>query len=167
MRVDLLSGPTTKNGRQSMPQTRGRRVAGAALLVGAPLAAVAMSGTASAVSFSGAGVVCTRLKGSTTTDTAQLSGCSNGPTGGSGVIDDFQPTVGDITWANGSTTDYTAAYTNPVRGCPPGSSLFKITGSVGSGTNPSTPVGASVKMKVCYNQTTAVLKNETGTVVKF
>ena len=72
-----------------------------------------------------------------------------------------------MTWANGSTTDYTATATNPATGCPAGSSLFKIVGSVTAGTNTSTPVGQAVKMKICLNQKTDALVNETGTTVKF
>jgi hypothetical protein len=148
--------------------TAGRLLAGAAvMLAAAPLATISFAGSASAVSFPTAGVVCTHLHGQASTLTAKLKGCTAAPTGGTGAIVNFQPTGGNVTWANGTTTDFSSTATNPATGCPSGSLLFKITGSVTGGTNPSTPVGQAVKMKICANQTTGALTNETGTNVKF
>ncbi len=141
-------------------------LAGGAVLVAAPLSTVASAGAASADSPQIA-VACTHLKGTATYDTAKVTGCPTASTGGKGAITDFLPSGGDVTWANGSTTDYTATATNPATGCPAGSSLFKIVGSVTGGTNTSTPVGQAVKMKICLNQKTDALVNETGTTVKF
>jgi hypothetical protein len=119
------------------------------------------------VSFPGGSVVCTSLRGSAATVTAKLSGCPAASTGGKGLIVNFVPVGGDVTWANGTTTAYTAIAKNPATGCPPGSALFKIVGSVTSSTNPSIPLGQTVKMKICANQTTAALRNEAGTTVTF
>ena len=141
-------------------------LAGGAVLVAAPLSTVAFAGAASAVSLQ-IGVVCTHLKGTATYDTAKVRGCSAVSTGGKGAVIDFLPSGGDVTWANGSTTDYTSTATNPATGCPAGSSLFKIVGSVTGGTNTSTPVGQAVKMRICLNHKTDALVNETGTTVKF
>jgi hypothetical protein len=147
---------------------RGRLLAGAAVMfVAAPVATISFAGTASAVESSTTGVVCTHLHGSSSTDTANLKGCTVAATGGTGAIVNFVPNGGNVTWANGTTTDYTATATNPATGCPAGSVLFKILGTVTSSTNASTPVGQAVKMKVCANQSTGALTNETGTTVKF
>ncbi len=140
--------------------------AGTAVVVAAPLSTVVFAGTASAVSPQIA-VVCTHLEGTATNETAKITGCSAASTGGKGAVTDFLPGGGDVTWANGSTTDYTSTATMPTLGCPAGSSLFEIVGSVTATTNASTPVGQVVKMNICYNQTTGALTNETGTTVKF
>ena len=139
---------------------------GGAVLAAAPLSMVASAGTASAASPQVA-VVCTHLHGTATNDTAKVKGCTASSTGGTGAIINFMPTGGDVTWANGTTTDYSATATNPATGCPSGSLAFKIVGSVTASTNASTPVGQAVKMKICANQTTGALVNETGTTVKF
>jgi hypothetical protein len=140
-------------------------LAGAVVLFVAPLATMALAGTSSAASPD-LGVACTKLRGHTDTDSANLSGCTNAPSGGTGAILNFTPTGGDVHWANDTTTQYTANYTNPSSGCPAGAMAYKIAGSVTSSTNDSTPVGQTVKMKVCL-LSTGVIKNETGTVVKF
>jgi hypothetical protein len=141
-------------------------LAGGAVLGAAPLSMVTLAGTASAVSPQTA-VVCTHLKGTATNDTAKVKGCTAASTGGKGGIINFMPSGGDVTWANGTTTDYTASATNPASGCPSGSVLFKIVGSVTASTNSGTPVGQAVKMKICANQTTGALTNQTGSTVKF
>jgi hypothetical protein len=128
-------------------------------------ATLAFAGTASAATPLSA-VTCTHLKGSSSTDTANLSGCS-AATGGSGAIMSFVPAGGDITWSNGTTTDYTDTATNSGTLCPSSSAEFNIKGTVSSSTNTSIAVGAVVKMKVCANQTNGKLKNAAGTIVKF
>jgi hypothetical protein len=148
--------------------TAGRVLAGAAMmLVAAPVATISFEGTASATTFPTSGVTCAHLHGTATNDTAKLKGCTAAATGGKGAIINFTPSGGNVTWLNGTTTDFTSSFTNPATGCPSGSSLFKITGTVSGGTNGSTPVGQAVKMQVCANQTTGALVNRTGTNVRF
>jgi hypothetical protein len=146
---------------------RGRLWTGAAvILAAAPVATTSFVETASAVSFSVGGVVCTTLHGNGSRDTANLKGCTAAPTGGTGGIINFMPSGGNVIWANGTTTNYTATYTNPTTGCPAGDGIYKITGTVTSGTNPATPIGQLVKMKICVSST-LVLTNAPGTNVKF
>jgi hypothetical protein len=142
----------------------GSLLAGAAVLVAAPLATLAFGSSASAVTSQ---VVCTKLVGTTQLKTANLSGCDAGSTGGSGAIANFSLNGGDVTWANGTTTDYTATATHRGTTCPTTSEEFKIVGSVTASTNSSTPVGQVVNMKVCFNQHNFVVRNVTGTTVKF
>lgn len=142
---------------------RGRLFLGVAILVAAPLATMAFNGSASASTL----VVCHKLVGTAANSTATVSGCPAGSTGGTGAISNFAPTGGNVTWANGTTTNFTASYTVLPTGCPSGSALFVITGSVSSSTNSATPVGQTVKMKICDNETSGVLKNKKGTTVKF
>ncbi len=144
-------------------------IAGVVGVLAPPLATVAFTEQASAAFPPGAfGVVCTSLHGKATTLTANLTGCTSGSSGGGGAIVSFTPSGGDVTWANGSTTDYTATATNPSTGCPAGWVAFKIKGAVTSGTNANTPVGQTVKMTVCSEQGgKQKLKNEVGTTIKF
>lgn len=130
------------------------------------LAALAFAGTASAVTPLSK-VTCSKLLGSD--DTAALSGCSAAATGGSGEISSFFAYGGDVTWSNGSTTDYTSTFTISGSKCPanPAVQEVNITGSVTSSTNASIPEGAVVKMTVCYNESSSKLKSAKGTVVKF
>jgi hypothetical protein len=147
--------------------TAGRLLAGAAvMLVAAPVATISFAGTASALTFPTGGVVCTHLHGNGNTLTAHVTGCTASSTGGHGAIVNFTPSGGNVTWANGSTTNYTSTATNPTSGCPSGDGIYKITGTVTSGTNPSTPAGQAVKMKICVTST-LVLTNAPGTIVKF
>ncbi len=141
-------------------------LAAGAVLAAAPLSMVALAGTASAVTFPTGGVVCTHLHGNGNTLVAKVKGCTASSTGGHGAIVNFTPSGGNVTWANGTTTDYTSTATNPTSGCPTGDGIYKITGTVTSGTNPSTPVGQAVKMKICVSST-LVLTNAAGTNVKF
>ena len=147
----------------------GLLLAGGAVLAAAPLSVAALAGTASTASAASPqiGVVCTHLNGTASNDTAKVRGCTAASTGGKGAIINFVPGGGNVTWLNGTTTDYTSTATNPATGCPSGSVLFKIVGSVTGGTNASTPVGQAVKMKICANESTGALTNETGTTVKF
>ena len=135
------------------------------LLLSVSLANLAFAGTASAVTPLSA-VTCSHLVGSANTLTATLSGCT-GATGGSGAISSFVPTGGDVTWSNGTTTDYTATATNGGTKCPSNATEFNIKGTVSSSTNTHIPVGAVVKMKVCSTASTGKLKNAPGTLVKF
>jgi hypothetical protein len=141
-------------------------LAGVAVLMAAPLVTVALTGTASALSAPDAMVVCTNLHGNADTLTGKLSGCPVGSTGGTGAIINFVPRGGNVTWANGSTTDYTSTATNPPTGCPAGSETFKIKGSVTSSTNAAIPVGQTVKMVVC-SYPNFLLENEAGTTITF
>jgi hypothetical protein len=125
---------------------------------------LAGAGAASGVSFSGGAVSCTHLVGSVALDHATLRGCSVAATGGTGTIVNFTAGGGDVTWANGTTTDYTDASTTGT-GCAAPSSELIFHGAVNSSTNPSTPVGQTVKMKVCV--TFGQVKNLKGTTVKF
>jgi hypothetical protein len=138
----------------------------AVMLVAAPVATISFAETASAVTFPTGRVVCTQLHGNGNTLVAKLKGCTASSTGGRGAIVNFTPTGGNVTWANGTTTNYTSTFTNPTNGCPTRDFVFKITGSVTSGNNPSTPVGQAVKMKICVTST-LVLTNAPGTNVKF
>ncbi len=133
-------------------------------LAGAGTASAARAGATSAASPT---VACTHLHGSSVTDTAKLKGCPLTSTGGTGAIANFVPSGGNVTWANGSTTDYTSTFTNPTTGCPNGNTPFKILGSVTASTNASISVGAVVKMKVCLNLSTGVVTNAAGTTIKF
>jgi hypothetical protein len=129
------------------------------------VATIAFAGKASAATPLSA-VTCSHLKGSIITDTATLSGCS-GTTGGSGSVSSFVPTGGDVTWSNGTTTDYTSTYANSGTKCPSTAFEVNIKGTVSSSTNTSIPVGAVVKMKVCDYASSGKSKSATGTVVKF
>jgi hypothetical protein len=145
----------------------GRLLVGAAvMLVAAPVATISLAGTASALTFPTGGVVCTVLHGNGNFLLARVKGCTASATGGHGAIVNFMPSGGNVTWANGTTTNFTSTSTNPSSGCPSGDDIFKITGTVTSGTNPSTPVGQAVKMKICVSST-LVLTNAPGTKVKF
>jgi hypothetical protein len=129
------------------------------------VASLASAGTASAATPLPA-VICSHLKGSIITDTATLSGCS-AAMGGSGSISSFVPTGGNITWSNGTTTDYTSTYENSGTKCPSTAFEVNIKGTVSSSTNNSIPDGAVVKMTVCDYPGSGRSKNATGTVVKF
>ena len=72
-----------------------------------------------------------------------------------------------MTWANSTTTDYTATATHQGKKCPKLSSEYKIVGSVTSSTNASIPNGAAVKMSVCFDQMNDQARIVTGTTVKF
>jgi hypothetical protein len=86
-----------------------------------------VGGGASGVSFSGAAVDCTHLVGSVAFDHATLRGCSLGATGGTGTIVNFTAGGGDVTWANGTTTDYTDASTAALDARPhPANSYFTV-----------------------------------------
>ncbi|MGO9344407.1 MAG: hypothetical protein ACLP6E_18120 [Acidimicrobiales bacterium] len=148
-----------------MQTVRGIKVLTAGGLLLSAVATLALAGTASA-STPASAVACTHLVGNASTLTANLSGCSAG-TGRSGSITSFVPSGGDVTWSNGTTTDYTASYTNSGTLCPAGTEEFNIKGTVSSSTNSSIPVGAVVKMKICSNPTTGKLKNASGTTLKF
>jgi hypothetical protein len=92
------------------------------------VATIAFAGKASAATPLSA-VTCSHLKGSIITDTATLSGCS-GTTGGSGSVSSFVPTGGDVTWSNGTTTDYTSTYANSGTKCPSTAFEVNIKGTV-------------------------------------
>jgi hypothetical protein len=130
------------------------------------LAGLAFVGTASAVTPLSA-VVCSHLLGFG--DSAALSGCSSAATGGFGEISTFFADGGDVTWGNGSTTDYTSTFTVSGTKCPANLSVEEdnIKGTVTSSTNASIPQGAAVKMTVCFNGSSTKLVNARGTVVKF
>jgi len=135
------------------------------LFLSLSVATLASAGTASAATPLSA-VTCSHLKGSIITDTATLSGCSAG-TGESGSISSFVPTGGNVTWSNGTTTDYTSTYKNSGNKCPSTAFEVNIKGTVSSSTNSSIPVGAAVKMSVCDYTNSGKSKNATGSVVKF
>ncbi len=148
----------------------GHLLVGAALLVVAPLATVALAGSASAVSFPGATATCTKLVGTTQSGIADanLDFCTAGSTGGNGAIANFTLHSGDVTWANGTTTDYAGTATQSGRIChAPTTVEYKFAGSVTSSTNSSIPVGAAVKMKVCFEPSNDEVRNVTGTTIKF
>ena len=134
------------------------------LLLSLSVASLAFAGSASALTPL-APVTCTHLVGSASTDTATLTGCT-GATGGSGAISSFIPTGGNVTWSNGTTTDYTDNPTTGGTACPSTTIQYNLVGSVTSSTNTSIPVGAVVKMKVCLHSS-GKIKNASGTLVKF
>ena len=140
---------------------------GAAVLVAAPIAAVALEGSISAASSPNVAVTCAKLEGTTQLQTATLSECTAGATGGGGEIANFTLTGGDVTWTNSTTTNYTATATHQGKKCPKISSEYKIVGSVTSSTNGSIPNGAPVKMSVCFDQMNDQARIVTGTLVKF
>ncbi len=144
-----------------------RLLAVAAILVAAPLATVALEGTASAVSFPGGAVTCTKIVGQTQLKTASLTGCTAAATGGTGAVANYALTGGDVTWANGTTTEYTATATRHGTDCPSVSEEFKIAGSVTSSTNPSIAAGSVVKMKVCFDPGNDEARTSKGTTIKF
>ena len=140
---------------------------GAAVLVAAPIAAVAFEGSISAASSPNAAVTCAKLEGTTQLQTATLSECTAGATGGGGEIANFTLSGGDVTWTNSTTTNYTATATHKGTKCPTISSEYKIVGSVTSSTNASIPTGAPVKMSVCFDQMNDQARIVKGTTVKF
>jgi hypothetical protein len=144
-----------------------RLLAVAAALLAAPLATVAFGGTASAASFPGAAVTCTRIVGQTQLKTATLTGCTAASTGGRGAVANYALNGGDVTWTNGTTTNYTATATRQGTDCPSVSEEFKIAGSVTSSTNPSIAVGSAVKMKVCFDPGNDEARTSKGTTIKF
>jgi hypothetical protein len=124
-----------------------------AVLAVAPLATVAFGGPASAVHFSGSAVTCGKLVGTTQPgiEFANASFCTAGSTGGSGHIANFTLNGGDVTWANGTTTDYTDTATPKGIGCHKAiQQEYVLVGSVTSSTNSSTPIGQVVKIQLCY-----------------
>jgi hypothetical protein len=135
------------------------------LFLTASLGTLAVGGTASAVTPSSA-VTCSYLKGNSGTDTATLKGCSAG-TGGSGAITAFTPGGGDISWSDGTTTDYSSIANQGGTDCPSNAFELVIIGHVSSSTNGSVRVSSAIKMMVCVSETTSKLKNARGTVVKF
>jgi hypothetical protein len=135
------------------------------LLMTLSLGILGFAGTASAISPLSA-VTCSHLLGSSNEESASLSGCS-AVTGGSGTIASFTAVAGNITWTNGSTTDYTSTYTTGGAKCPGTVVQVNVKGTVTSSTNASIPEGALVKMTVCYNESSGKLKSAHGTVVKF
>jgi hypothetical protein len=132
----------------------GRRVlAVAAVLTAAPMATLAIGGTASAVRFSGGSVTCNQLAGSLQPGIGfgDLSGCTAGITGGSGQIANFTFSGGNVTWGNGTTTNFTGTSKQKGIGCHQSvAKEYVLKGSVTSGTNSSTPVGQAVKIQFCY-----------------
>jgi hypothetical protein len=140
---------------------------GAAVLVAAPIAAVALAGSVSGASSPNVAVTCAKLEGTTQLQTATLGQCTAGATGGNGTVANFTLGGGDVTWANSTTTDYTATATQQGKKCPKLSKEYKIVGSVTSSTNASIPNGAAVKMSVCFDQMNDQARIVTGTTVKF
>jgi hypothetical protein len=130
-----------------------RVLAWTAVLAVAPVATLAFEGTASAVHFPGAAVTCAQLEGTTQPgiETASLSHCTAGVTGGSGQISNFTLGGGNVTWANGTTTDYSDTATQKGKGCHASvSKEYVLVGSVTSSTNSSTPPGQQVKIQLCF-----------------
>jgi hypothetical protein len=158
--------PTRKAARSMQAFRRFRILTAVGLPITLSLAALAFDGTASAVTPLSA-VTCSHLLGFG--DTAALSGCSAAATGGFGEITSFFAYEGDVTWGDGSTTDYISTFTISGTKCSTNLSVeeVNIKGTVTSSTNASIPEGAAVKMTVCYNGSSTKLKNAHGTVVKF
>jgi hypothetical protein len=144
-----------------------RILAVAGVLVTAPLATMAFGGPASAVSFPGATVTCTKLVGTTQLATANLTHCTAGATGGSGSVANFTLHSGDVAWANGTTTSYSGTATQGGKTCPPTAKEYKVSATVTSSTNASIPTGAAVKMKVCFDSQNLEARNVKNTVVSF
>jgi hypothetical protein len=150
--------------------TRSRVLAGAAVLAAAPLATLAISGTASAVPFSGGGVVCNQLAGSLQPgiEFADLSGCTPGSSGGSGQIANFTLSGGNVTWSNGTTTNFSDTAKQKGRGCHQAvAKEYVLKGSVTSSTNSSTPVGQAVKIQLCYTHSNFDVHAQAPKVISF
>lgn len=150
-----------------------RRIIGVAVAVSTlavpAVAVLGIAGQASAASPDHATVKCRTLAGNAGTGTATISNCTASTSGGSGSLSSFVPAGGDVAWANGTTTDYTSTVQpqNTTFPCPSGTSQFNLKGSVTSSTNASVPVGATVKMVVCFNMSNEDLTNAPGSKIKF
>jgi hypothetical protein len=146
---------------------RGGVLAAVAVLVAAPLATMAFTGTAGAFPVASGSVVCGSLNGNALDQSGSLSGCPR-VTGGTGTISSFSAQGGDITWANGTTTDYTSSFKNPesMPNCPVGDLFeFVIRGTVQSSTNPGVAVGSVVRMTLCQYSSVG-LTSASGTEIK-
>ncbi len=147
-----------------------RVLACAAVLAGAPLATLAVEGTASAVHFPGAAVSCTKLEGTTQSgiESASLSHCTAAPTGGSGQIANFTLNGGEVTWANGTTTNYSDTATQKGKTCHQAvAKEYVLKGSVTSSTNSSTPVGQAVKIQLCFEQSNSHVSAQAPKTINF
>lgn len=137
-----------------------RILIGVSVLVGSVAFAVALplgTDVASAHGDSGA-VTCKKLS-VPPTNVATFSKCSTA-VGGSGTARNWDTLEGNITWADGTFTDYTDTNTVGKRVCPKKMGQQNINGSVTASSNAAIPVGSSVSMIICYNTNIPVTVHE-------